>query len=83
MNKALSRGAVSAAKGHILIEMQHLNSLPLQLQKALSHWAGWKKKKSKLKNKPTNQQQSFWFMERVVFLKFLPARSCLDPTAAQ
>lgn len=44
MNKALSRGAVSAAKGHILIEMQHLNSLPLQLQKALSHWAGWKKK---------------------------------------
>lgn len=83
MNKALSRGEVSAAKGHILIEMQHLN-FPASAAAESTFSLGWlEKKKSKLKNKPTNQQQSFWFMERVVFLKFLPARSCLDPTAAQ
>lgn len=46
MNKALSHGAVSAAKGHILIEMQHLNfTASTAAENTFS--LGWLEKKKK------------------------------------
>lgn len=47
MNKALSRGAVSAAKGHILIEMQHLN-FPASAAAESTFSLGWLEKKKNL-----------------------------------
>lgn len=47
MNKALSRGAVSAAEGHILIEMQHLN-FPASAAAESTFSLGWLEKKKKI-----------------------------------